>query len=111
MPLLDTPQLGSLTAAAQLAFSGVFVAALEVCAPVLLALIITDAALGVVSRVVPQLNVFAVGFPAKIAIGLLLDRRLAAVRRRLDQRRAPALCRHRPRTLQVASRPERARFA
>jgi flagellar biosynthesis protein FliR len=39
---------------------------------VLLALIITDAAIGVVSRVVPQLNVFAVGFPAKIAVGLLL---------------------------------------
>jgi flagellar biosynthetic protein FliR len=39
---------------------------------VLLALVITDAAIGVVSRVVPQLNVFAVGFPAKIAVGLLL---------------------------------------
>ena len=32
----------------------------------LLALILTDVAFGVVSRVVPQLNVFAVGFPAKI---------------------------------------------
>ncbi len=29
-------------------------------------------AIGVVSRVVPQLNVFAVGFPAKIVVGLLL---------------------------------------
>jgi hypothetical protein len=38
---------------------------------VLLALIITDAAFGVVSRVVPQLNVFAVGFPAKVDVGLL----------------------------------------
>ena len=28
--------------------------------------------LGVVSRVVPQLNVFAVGFPAKVVVGLLL---------------------------------------
>jgi flagellar biosynthetic protein FliR len=40
--------------------------------PVLLALVITDAAIGVVSRVVPQLNVFAVGFPAKVAVGLVL---------------------------------------
>ena len=40
--------------------------------PVLLALVITDAAFGIVSRVVPQLNVFAVGFPAKIAVGFLL---------------------------------------
>ena len=45
---------------------------IEVAAPVLLALIITDAAFGVVSRVVPQLNVFAVGFPAKVVVGLLL---------------------------------------
>ena len=30
---------------------------------------ITDAAFGVVSRVMPQLNVFAVGFPAKVRSG------------------------------------------
>ena len=34
--------------------------------------ILTDAAFGVVSRVVPQLNVFAVGFPVKVIVGLLL---------------------------------------
>jgi flagellar biosynthesis protein FliR len=72
VPLLDAPRIGSLTAGAQAAFSGILGAAVQVCAPVLLALIITDAALGVVSRVVPQINVFAVGFPAKIAVGLLL---------------------------------------
>ena len=72
VPLLDAPQLGSLTQAAQLAFSGVFVAAIQICAPVLLALIITDVAIGVVSKVVPQLNVFAVGFPAKLIVGLVL---------------------------------------
>jgi flagellar biosynthesis protein FliR len=72
VPLLESPELGSLTAAAQLAFSGIFTAAIQVCAPVLLALVLTDAALGVVSKVVPQINVFAVGFPAKVAVGLLL---------------------------------------
>ena len=54
------------------AFGSIFVSAIEVAAPVLLALILTDAAFGVVSRVVPQLNVFAVGFPAKVVVGLLL---------------------------------------
>ena len=72
VPLLAAPDLGSLTAAAQLAFSGIFTAAVQVCAPAMLALILTDAALGVVSKVVPQINVFAVGFPAKVAVGLLL---------------------------------------
>ena len=38
----------------------------------LLALLITDVAFGVVSRVVPQLNVFAVGFPAKVVVALLV---------------------------------------
>ncbi len=38
----------------------------------LLALLLTDVAFGVVSRVVPQLNIFAVGFPAKIIVGLLV---------------------------------------
>jgi flagellar biosynthetic protein FliR len=39
---------------------------------VIIAVIITDAAFGVVARVVPQLNVFAVGFPAKVAVGFIL---------------------------------------
>ncbi len=72
VPLLDAPQLGSLVAGVQTAFSQVFLSALELAAPVVLALIITDAAFGVVSRVVPQMNVFAVGFPAKVTVGLLI---------------------------------------
>jgi flagellar biosynthesis protein FliR len=52
-------------------FANVFTDALEVAAPVLVALLITDVAFGVVSRVVPQLNVFAVGFPVKVAVTLL----------------------------------------
>ena len=50
----------------------VFTGALEIAAPVMVALLITDVAFGVVSRVVPQLNVFAVGFPTKVAVTLLL---------------------------------------
>lgn len=72
VPLLSTPDIGSLVQGVQVAFSGIFGAALQVCAPVLLAVVLTDAAFGVVSRVVPQLNVFAVGFPAKVAVGLVL---------------------------------------
>jgi flagellar biosynthetic protein FliR len=72
VPLLDFPSIGALTAGTQAAFSGIFVSALELAAPILLALIITDAAFGLVSRVVPQMNVFAVGFPAKIVVGLVI---------------------------------------
>jgi flagellar biosynthetic protein FliR len=66
------PSLPSLVAGAQDAFVGIFASAVQVAGPVLLALIVTDAAFGVVTRVVPSLNVFAVGFPAKITVGLLL---------------------------------------
>lgn len=72
VPMLAQPSLSRLTQAATGAFTGILSAALEVAAPVLLALVLTDVAFGVVSRVVPQLNIFAVGFPAKIIVGLLV---------------------------------------
>jgi flagellar biosynthetic protein FliR len=72
VPLLDAPALTSLVGGVQTAFSQVFRSALELSAPVVLAIVITDAAFGVVSRVVPQLNVFAIGFPAKVTVGLLI---------------------------------------
>jgi flagellar biosynthetic protein FliR len=43
-----------------------------VAAPVMLALMITDVAFGMVSRVVPQLNVFAVGLPMKVGVALIV---------------------------------------
>jgi flagellar biosynthetic protein FliR len=72
VPLVGTPAIGSMVAGVQHAFAGIFVAAIELAAPVMLAVIITDAAFGAVARVVPQLNVFAVGFPAKVTVGLLI---------------------------------------
>jgi flagellar biosynthesis protein FliR len=66
------PQLAELVQGAVHAFSQIFVSAIEIAGPVILALILTDAAVGVVSRVVPQLNVFAVGLPAKVIIALLM---------------------------------------
>ena len=66
------PDLAQLVAGAQEAFVAVFASAVQVAGPILLALVITDAAFGVVTRVVPTINVFAVGFPAKITVGLLL---------------------------------------
>ncbi len=72
VPLTAAPALGSLLAGAQRAFVTVFTSALEVAAPVVVALTITDAAFGMVSRAVPQLNVFVVALPAKILVGLLV---------------------------------------
>jgi flagellar biosynthesis protein FliR len=70
--LTQMPALGALVGGAQHTFASIFISAVELAAPVLIALIITDAGFGVVSRVMPQLNVFAVGFPAKILVGFLI---------------------------------------
>jgi flagellar biosynthetic protein FliR len=72
VPLTRGPQLGSLVSGAEIAFSSVFVSAIEVAAPVMLALLITDVAFGLVSKVVPQLNVFSVAFPLKVGVTLLV---------------------------------------
>jgi flagellar biosynthetic protein FliR len=52
--------------------SGVFVIAVKIAAPVMLALLLTDCALGILSRTVPQMNIFIVGIPLKIVLGLLV---------------------------------------
>lgn len=51
-------------------FGGVFLIAFKIAAPILTAILITDVALGVISKTVPQLNVFVVGMPLKILLGL-----------------------------------------
>jgi len=47
-----------------------FVIAAKVAAPIIAVLLFTSVALGLIARTVPQMNIFIVGFPLKIAIGL-----------------------------------------
>lgn len=72
VPLTGGIHISSMVGALVAVFGTVFTGALEVAAPVLVALLVTDVAFGVVSRVVPQMNVFAVGFPAKVGVALLV---------------------------------------
>jgi flagellar biosynthetic protein FliR len=72
VPLASAPDINSLVEGVQVAFSGILAAGIQVAAPVIVAVILTDAGFGLLSRVVPQLNVFAVGFPAKVTVGLVL---------------------------------------
>ena len=50
--------------------SSIFLAAVKIGAPVIVSLLLTSIALGLTARVVPQMNVFIVGIPLKIGIGL-----------------------------------------
>jgi flagellar biosynthetic protein FliR len=52
-------------------FSELFVIGFKISVPVIAAALMTEIALGVLSKTVPQMNVFIVGIPLKIGIGLL----------------------------------------
>lgn len=54
------------------AFGGVFSLGLRIAAPVVLVLLLVSAAMGVIVKTVPQMNILAVGFPVQIAAGLLV---------------------------------------
>lgn len=53
-------------------FAALFVVGLRVALPVTAALILTDLAMGIVGRAVPQMNVLVVGMPVKIGVGLFM---------------------------------------
>ncbi|MEZ0537781.1 flagellar biosynthetic protein FliR [Caldicellulosiruptoraceae bacterium PP1] len=53
-------------------FIKLFVIGIEISLPILLSMLVVDIILGVLSRAVPQMNVFMVGLPLKIIIGILI---------------------------------------
>ena len=52
-------------------FSQVFSLGLRIAAPVVVVLLLVSATMGVVVKTVPQINILVVGFPVKIAVGLV----------------------------------------
>ncbi|WP_286725022.1 flagellar biosynthetic protein FliR [Pelotomaculum sp. PtaB.Bin117] len=71
VPLSAAALNGSVPSVLIKTFSGAFTIALQVSAPVLAVLLISDLALGFLSRTTPQINVFLTGFLVKIVVGLL----------------------------------------
>ncbi len=53
------------------AFSSMFFVAIQIAAPIIIVLFITDFTLGLISRTVPQFQVFILGMPIKVLFGLL----------------------------------------
>ncbi len=51
--------------------SAIFLSAVQIALPVLAALLLTDVALALMSRAMPQMNVFALGMPLKVGVGLV----------------------------------------
>jgi flagellar biosynthesis protein FliR len=72
VPLSDSVAVRPMVSAMESAGASLLIGAVEIAAPVMLAMVITDIALGMMSKVVPQLNVFAIGFSVKVGVTLLI---------------------------------------
>ncbi|MDQ0161750.1 flagellar biosynthetic protein FliR [Bacillus alveayuensis] len=55
-----------------IAFNKMFIIAFQMAIPIVGSLFLVDVALGILTRTVPQLNVFVVGFPLKIAVSFVM---------------------------------------
>lgn len=53
-------------------FTTVFATGFKIAAPVVAAILLTDITLGTISKMVPQMNIFVIGLPLKIFIGILI---------------------------------------
>lgn len=53
-------------------FATMFLIALQISIPVVASLFLVDVTLGIIARTVPQLNIFVVGFPIKIAVSFIV---------------------------------------
>jgi flagellar biosynthetic protein FliR len=72
VPITSSAPTRSLMAGAISAFASMLVGAIEIAAPVMLAILVTDIAFGMLSKVVPQISVFSVGFTVKVGVSLLI---------------------------------------
>ncbi|MGH7894689.1 MAG: flagellar biosynthetic protein FliR [Candidatus Binatia bacterium] len=52
--------------------ASLFAVGVRIAAPVLITLLLVNGALGVLARTIPQLNVFAVGLPVNVGVGLVV---------------------------------------
>jgi flagellar biosynthetic protein FliR len=72
VPLTHVPDTGGIATMAIRSMSGLFSVGLQIAAPVIVALLATDAAVGLLARMAPQMNIFSVELPAKVAATFLL---------------------------------------
>jgi flagellar biosynthetic protein FliR len=53
-------------------FTNVFIIGFKIAAPITVTILVTDVSLGIISKSMPQMNVFMLGMPVKIIMGLLI---------------------------------------
>lgn len=63
---------GSITEFLTRTVGNIFLLAIQVAAPLIVAMFLTDVGLGFLTKTAPQFNVFVIGIPLKLIIGLIL---------------------------------------
>jgi flagellar biosynthetic protein FliR len=72
LPIAATP-IAARSAYDMVTWGGhIFAAGLQLSLPIVAALLITNVALGILTRAAPQLNIFGIGFPVSLGVGLLV---------------------------------------
>lgn len=72
LPLGTAPDAAAVAGTVTEGVTGMLVAALQIAGPLLVVLFLADVGLGLLTRVAPALNAFALGFPAKILLTVSL---------------------------------------
>ncbi|MEI6833136.1 MAG: flagellar biosynthetic protein FliR [bacterium] len=72
IPLGQAQVPGTLNSHLLVVSAGIFATAVQLAAPLLVGLLFSTAALGLINRAVPQANVFVMSFPANFFVGLFL---------------------------------------
>ncbi|CAA9521024.1 MAG: Flagellar biosynthesis protein FliR [uncultured Thermoleophilia bacterium] len=67
LPLDRMPNFPDLTMSVLQAASGLFAIGLQIAAPIIVTLLVTDVAVGFLARVAPSMNIFGIELPAKVA--------------------------------------------
>lgn len=55
-----------------MAFSNMFYLGFKIGIPIMGTIFLTDVAMGIIAKLIPQINVFMIGFPVKIILGLIM---------------------------------------
>ncbi len=72
VPVTEMPEWAVLSGAIVASIGGLFSVGLQVAAPVIVTLLVTDAAIGFLARIAPQMNIFGIELPGKITAMFLL---------------------------------------
>lgn len=72
VPIMSAGFSGLVIGGIAKAFGDLFVIAMRIAAPTIAVLMLYNASLGIIAKTVPQINLLIVGFPVRIALGMIV---------------------------------------